>query len=181
MSSKRQNIISTAFKLFSQNGFYATGIDQIILESNTSKKTLYTHFKSKNDLVEAILYHYKNQFKRDMDQELQNIDKPEERLSHFFNVAYGWYNSKKFNGCLAISAMNEYGNKNSAIEKACRSFKAAEHYFLEMILRDMGIINQNKTNNLMIVLEGITATAHIGEIQPSQEEIQRLITTIINN
>jgi len=130
MNTKQQDIIDTAFSLFSRNGFHATGIDQIISESNTSKKTLYAHFKSKNDLVLATLRHYKSQFEHDMAQEMENITKPRDKLFHLFDVAFRWYNTKKFNGCLAISAMNEYGNKDSAIKEACQDFKALEYKLL---------------------------------------------------
>ena len=181
MINKKQDIIKAAFSLFSQNGFHATGIDQIIAVSKTSKKTLYAHFKSKDDLVAAVLQHYQNEFEEDVRQELLNIDHPQKKLFRLFAVAYDWYSSKKFNGCLAISAMNEYGNKNEEIRAACESFKMAEYQILEKILKDMKITPLNKTaNNLMILLEGITATAHINSIKPTSKDIEALVKKVIH-
>ncbi|GAD04268.1 transcriptional regulator [Agarivorans albus MKT 106] len=55
-STKRDLLIDTAQGLFYQHGFRATGIDTILAESGVAKKTLYNHFKSKEDLIVACLY-----------------------------------------------------------------------------------------------------------------------------
>jgi AcrR family transcriptional regulator len=47
----RQTIINAAGKLFSQNGFDATSIDEICQSADVVKGTFYYHFKSKEDLV----------------------------------------------------------------------------------------------------------------------------------
>ena len=47
----RKRIIDTASRLFYQQGYTATGINQIIEEADISKASLYQHFKSKEDLL----------------------------------------------------------------------------------------------------------------------------------
>ena len=54
-SSKRDQLIDTALTLFYRDGFHATGIDRILAESGVAKMTLYKHFKSKDELIEAAL------------------------------------------------------------------------------------------------------------------------------
>src|ERR1700744_5813371 len=44
-------ILDTANKLFYQQGYNATGINQIIEEAGVAKGSLYQHFQSKNDLL----------------------------------------------------------------------------------------------------------------------------------
>ena len=53
--SKREQIVSEALKLFYQDGFNATGVYKICTEAGVSKKTLYNHFKSKDELILATL------------------------------------------------------------------------------------------------------------------------------
>lgn len=177
MSEKRQHIVETAFRLFSENGFYATGIDQIIAESKTSKKTLYAHFESKNNLIVAVLDYYKLSFSEELNKEVLCLDiSPHAKLTKVFEIAYGWYKSKKFNGCLAISAMNEFGNKDQHIADACIRFKETERNVLLEILNDMKAQNPVEiTNQLFLVLEGMAATAHVGSIDPTSEDIRSLI------
>ena len=52
-ASRRDHLVDTALQLFCQHGFRATGIDRVLSESGVAKKTLYNHFKSKDDLIIA--------------------------------------------------------------------------------------------------------------------------------
>ncbi len=50
----RDRIIAAALISFSKKGFDKTRMDDIALESNVSKGTLYIYFKSKEDLFYAL-------------------------------------------------------------------------------------------------------------------------------
>src|ERR1700761_6514337 len=51
----RENIVSTAIRLFYRQGYSNTGINQIIDEARVSKSALYQNFSSKEDLLIAYL------------------------------------------------------------------------------------------------------------------------------
>ncbi|MEU0075784.1 TetR/AcrR family transcriptional regulator [Streptomyces sp. NPDC006332] len=51
----RERILKAATKLFTAQGINATGMDQLSTVANVSKRTLYTHFPSKDELVQAYL------------------------------------------------------------------------------------------------------------------------------
>jgi AcrR family transcriptional regulator len=51
----RERIERAASRLFYCNGIHATGVELIAQEANVSKRTLYQHFASKNDLVDHYL------------------------------------------------------------------------------------------------------------------------------
>ncbi|MEH7073318.1 TetR/AcrR family transcriptional regulator [Neobacillus drentensis] len=55
MTEKEQVILKSAIKLFAQKGFSSTSIQEIATESNISKGAFYLHFKSKDELLLAIL------------------------------------------------------------------------------------------------------------------------------
>lgn len=55
MEDVRSNIISTAGSLFLRYGIKSVSVDDICKELGMSKKTLYTYFPQKEDLVEAML------------------------------------------------------------------------------------------------------------------------------
>ena len=48
-------ILDAAESLFYREGIHATGVERIAEEAQVSKRTLYRHFPSKNDLVEQYL------------------------------------------------------------------------------------------------------------------------------
>jgi AcrR family transcriptional regulator len=56
--------VEAAFKLFTENGFYATGVDLIMHESKVSKRTMYVYFPTKNDLIVAVLEFYRADYER---------------------------------------------------------------------------------------------------------------------
>ncbi|MFD8499844.1 TetR/AcrR family transcriptional regulator [Amycolatopsis sp. NPDC059657] len=51
----RDLLVTTAAELIYRRGVGASGVDTITRESGVSKPTLYAHFRSKGDLVEAAL------------------------------------------------------------------------------------------------------------------------------
>ncbi len=51
---KRERIISTALELFNQNGLTNTTLDAVAEQMNVTKPFIYTHFKSKNELLSEI-------------------------------------------------------------------------------------------------------------------------------
>ena len=51
----RERIERAAAQLFYRNGIHATGVELIAQQANVSKRTLYQHFPSKNDLVDDYL------------------------------------------------------------------------------------------------------------------------------
>ena len=54
-SEARRRILETADRLFYEEGLRAVGIDRIVAEAGVAKMTLYTHFRSKDDLILAVL------------------------------------------------------------------------------------------------------------------------------
>lgn len=54
-SVARDKLVATASRLFYARGIAASGVDTIVAESGVSKPTLYAHFRTKNDLVAAVL------------------------------------------------------------------------------------------------------------------------------
>ncbi len=52
----KQNIVKTAMELFAEKGFHATSINAIADKANISKGLLYHYFKSKYELLDAIVF-----------------------------------------------------------------------------------------------------------------------------
>ncbi|MDD5185667.1 MAG: TetR/AcrR family transcriptional regulator [Paludibacter sp.] len=59
MESQQELIINTAGRLFDQFGIRSVSIDNVCNELHISKKTFYTYFLQKEDLVDAVLSNQK--------------------------------------------------------------------------------------------------------------------------
>ncbi len=69
--SKKEQVIKTARELFSERGYQKVSMDEIARVSGVTKRTIYTYFKDKNDLIKFFLYEGLN----DMQVRAEEIDK----------------------------------------------------------------------------------------------------------
>src|SRR3954471_4591531 len=53
----RERILQAAYELFYAKGFARVGVDAVAGKAGLTKRTLYYHFKSKDDLLAAVLEH----------------------------------------------------------------------------------------------------------------------------
>ena len=91
-SQRREQLIDTAIDLFAKHGFHATGIDRILAVSGVSKKTLYRHFRSKDELILAALRKYDGLFRNNFMREVESRGTtPKERLLAVFDAARAWF------------------------------------------------------------------------------------------
>jgi AcrR family transcriptional regulator len=115
--------VDTALKLFAEQGYHATGIDKILAESGVAKMTLYKHFKSKEELILAVLRlrdeRFRNWFMRAVERRASSA---KERLLALFDALEEWVGGDEFNGCMFINACAEFACHDDPIHAA-----SAEH------------------------------------------------------
>lgn len=100
---KKEQILSVALDLFSNEGYERTGIQKIVDEVGVTKPTLYHYFGSKKGLLEAIITQYFKEFwvgfKEACEYENDIIHNLEKITKHYFKFArnnpvfYKWYQS----------------------------------------------------------------------------------------
>ena len=72
----KERIIRESLRLFSLKGFLSTSIDDIMREAKTSKGGLYNHFKSKDDILFAVLSEARKIWRQKNLAGLDEIEKP---------------------------------------------------------------------------------------------------------
>jgi AcrR family transcriptional regulator len=55
MSSARERLLESAKTLFSQKGYYATSVEDIVASAGLSKGAFYFYFKSKEELFKSLV------------------------------------------------------------------------------------------------------------------------------
>ncbi len=93
-SSRRGNnaprpdtLAASAFALFSERGIGSVTVDDIARHAGVTKGSLYWHYKSKDDLIQAACVHYYRTYHRRINSELAHITNPVKRLEHTLEVA----------------------------------------------------------------------------------------------
>ena len=183
MSQKRQELVETAIRLFSEHGFHNTGIDWIAEEANVSKKTMYHHFRSKEELILAALKHHDGLFRNFFMKSVNGLsDSPYDRLLGIFDVASAWFSDKQFYGCMFINAIGEYADREDAIREACQSFKAQMTAFVRELATATEVANPaGLAETLSLLLEGAIVTAQVAGRLDSAATAKAAAKILIDN
>lgn len=81
LSAERKNqILDTAAAVFAQRGFHQARVDDIVRESGLSKGAIYWYFKSKDEIVRALMQRFFDQEMQDLQALLQQEGSVSERL-----------------------------------------------------------------------------------------------------
>ncbi len=131
-SEIKNRIIETASSLFYKNGYNATGINEIISEAGIAKATLYSHFKSKEDLCLAYLQFKEADFIRDIEAFTASRQKGKEQVLAIFDFLHLFFQTKNFNGCWCVKTVSEIPSNNATIRNEIQKQKTA---FIQLITK----------------------------------------------
>ena len=170
-SSRRDDIIKTALPLFCEYGFHATGVDRIMAAGKFSKKTLYTYFRSKEELIVAVLQYYDGLFRNNFMREVEGRAKtPLDKVAAVFDTAKEWFSGNGFFGCMFINAVAEYSEADSAIRAVAYNFKRQMRAFIRGICTELGVRDPDDlADELALLLEGAIVTAQVGRFPNAGE------------
>ncbi|MFQ6173065.1 TetR/AcrR family transcriptional regulator [Oryzobacter sp. R7] len=108
MSSARDRILDTAFRLFYARGLRAVGVDLLIAESGVAKATFYKHFPAKDDLVLAYLDRVDDVWSGQLHAAAEAAGPdPADRLVGLFDALSGACRREGYRGCAFINAAAE--------------------------------------------------------------------------
>lgn len=161
--SARDRLIDTAIALFNRYGFHATGVDRIVAAAKVAKKTLYSHFPSKEDLILAALARKQAAFKEKfVPALLTGTADPKQRLLMLFEMAKGWYSDPDFYGCLFVNAAVEYSDPGHPINACARQFKTDLRGFIrEQAVQGGAKDPDTLADQIALLFEGATTVAQV--------------------
>ncbi|HYS63282.1 MAG TPA: TetR/AcrR family transcriptional regulator [Paraburkholderia sp.] len=122
--SARDRLLDAAEALIYAGGIHATGVDAIVKQSGTARKSFYTHFESKDALVAAALERrderWMNWFIAGTQRQGKSARK---RLLGMFDVLREWFASADFHGCAFLNAAGEIASADDPIRIVAREHK----------------------------------------------------------
>lgn len=158
--SKKEQILRVASDLFNKQGIRATGVDQVVAESQVAKMTLYNHFSSKDKLVLAYLERQDEQW-RDWFQSSveQKGNTPQERLLAVYDVLGEWFAAPGFTGCAFIKTASEYLDRSHPYFEATRRYKIILREYIEQLVEQSDYRQQGAlASALYLLVEGAITT-----------------------
>ena len=132
----RQTIVDTASNLFYQNGYNLTGINEIIREAGIAKATLYSHFRSKDDICVAYLKHRHNTFMQEIKTFAEKKKIGKTQVLGVFDFLSIFFKDKSFNGCWCINTFSEIPRENVKIRTEIQNQKKDFLQLVEDLVRN---------------------------------------------
>lgn len=132
----RSLIIDTASILFYEKGYNLTGINEIIEKAGIAKATLYSHFKSKEDLCIAYLIHRDKEFMENIRAFCNAKRKGNARLIGVLEFLITFFETAGFNGCWCIRTVAEVPRDNLRIKAQIKENKVTFLNFLKLLVEE---------------------------------------------
>ena len=162
----RQRILTTAYRLFCRHGIRSVGIEAIIEGSGVAKMTMYRHFRSKDDLVVAVLERRAELWTRSwLQTEVEHrAADPAGRLLAVFDVFGEWFHRPGFEGCFFINALLEFEDRRHRIHRESRRHLALIREFLEDLAGQAGVSDPERfARQWHILMKGSIVAAQEGD------------------
>ncbi|MFM0729657.1 TetR/AcrR family transcriptional regulator [Paraburkholderia sediminicola] len=177
----RERILRTASELFYREGTRAVGVDLIVAQAGVAKTSLYRHFGTKDDLIEAFLLLEDEDFWRHWDTvAAQHKGAPREEL----NAQLQWIGERiarpGYRGCPQINIAAEYADDNHPARKVAVAHKRELRRRLADLARALRV-DEPETFALRLgtVIDGALSSGHAlhaeGPVRFLQELAQLLI------
>jgi AcrR family transcriptional regulator len=170
-SNARERILTVAYSLFCRHGIQAVGIDTIIAKSGVAKMTVYRHFRSKDDLVLAVLERREDLWThRWLEAEIRRrADRPTDQLLAIFDVFDEWFHKRSFEGCLFINVLLEIDDRRHPLHRASRQHLAHIRTLVSTLATEAGIAGADAfASQWHILMKGSIVAAAEGDVDSAQ-------------
>jgi len=171
----RQRLIDTASIRFYQQGYLATGVNQIIAEAGVAKATFYHHFPSKEDLGVAYLQARHTLWMEWLRVALAPYTAPTEKIAGLFAFLRDWMTRCNFRGCAFLNMAAETPAIDHRLRHEVIRHKDALRHTLNTLLLPLNVSMQAPrwrnveriADPLYVIVEGaIVASRNYARLWP---------------
>lgn len=153
----REQILQAAFRQFRKKGYFRSGVDEIAEASGVTKRTLYNHFKSKDELLAAVLEaQHQRAFRGSESYGIRLTGGPEAIVDALFKELVSWSSKPRWSGSgLTRLAMELADLPGHPARSIARRHKTAMEKYLAGVFADAGLAHpKERAREMMLLLEG---------------------------
>lgn len=173
--NKRDEILEGARRCFYNHGIAATGVDAIAEEAGVSKRTLYNHFPSKDDLVHAYIRWRDEEWRKILAHHMDGVDEPMDRLLAYVDAYLDDSFDPEYRGCPLVNAATEVVDDSPTLAVIAET-KERARVDIQGLLTDLGHPTPEETSvAVMALLEGACA---LGGVQRERLDDGPLVRAI---
>ena len=156
----QRRIIEAAYYLFYRKGFTRVSMDEIAARAGLTKRTLYAHFRSKDDLLAATLQRYS-----ELDRERLRViaerlpARPEAMIDSVFGQLIEWAGKPRWAGSgftrLVIELADLPGHPARAIARRAKG--VTEAWLADLLAKEKVPRAREHGREIMLLIEGAMA------------------------
>lgn len=155
-----RRIIEAAYYLFYRKGFTRVSMDEIAARARLTKRTLYAHFRSKDDLLAATLQRYSELDRERLRAIAERLPKgTAAMIDSFFDQLVEWAGKPRWAGSgftrLVIELADLPGHPARAIARRAKG--VTEAWLTEMLDKSRVPHSREHARELMLLMEGAMA------------------------
>lgn len=155
--TKKQLIMEKAIELFAEKGFDATSVQQITDECGISKGAFYLTFKSKDELILALIDYFMMQFTSDIDYVVKNTKNKEDLLYKFYYTIFNSFSKHADFAKILIKEQIRSFNEEF-LQKSHIYDQAMDKIILSMVERLYGDEIHQTKHDVMYCVKGFMKT-----------------------
>jgi len=184
--SNRDYVIKVVSKLFLVHGFANTSMDELVKHSGVSKSNIYYHFKSKDELVLAVLEGYitnlQSLFRKHV---LEEAGALLPRLECYTDLLIQELVERDCTGgCPLISLMVEAGKTNESVRARLAQFFQQQTYVFTKLLeegKNQGEIRHDLPLNVLasLIASWLEGSLMLASIQKSASSLREERDTLL--
>ena len=141
LADARERTLLTAYELFRSHGLTAVGVDRIVADAGVAKTTLYRHFRSKEDLVLAVLDRHEQVWTHGWLERVSRDggDTPEAKILAIFDAFDDWFRQEAYRGCLFTNVSIEARGEEGPLGATAAARLSDIRQFIASVAEDGGV------------------------------------------
>jgi AcrR family transcriptional regulator len=168
----RELLLDTGADLFYAHGIHGVSVDRLADATGVTKRTVYQHFSSKDDLVAEVLARKGESWRTWFDAELdRRSESAATQLLAMFDVIAEEIAEGQYRGCRFVNAAAELPDPHHPARDVARAHKTAVLELIVQRVEDLDVADPAAlARQLKLLLEGAIATALVEPaVQPARD------------
>lgn len=159
----RADIVDCARKLFYEHGYNGTSFTQIVDATGLFRGNIYHYFKTKDDILEAVVELYLEDYRALLKQWEQKHTDPRVRLHAFVGMIAGRKAELVEYGCPIGSLNTELGKDRQELQHAARALFELFREWLAVRFGELGYQQDADARALHLLgrVQGIAVISHV--------------------
>lgn len=176
----KDRILATASRLFYEQGYTQTGINQILEEAKVAKASLYQHYGSKDELGIAYLKNEREKWFKLFQTYLDRKMTPLDRIVACFEYLEESQPQRNFKGCRFINLLTELSDSSPKMREQIVEHKSKlRAYFAQLIQQHKPLSPQSLADSIYLLFEGAIIESkiyqHVWPIVTAKNAVKKML------